>query len=69
MIGRLNAGTPGQGFPFAARRVYAGRRQDGTAILFPDADKQVTAAEIVKVIGKSAQRMEDGFRIPDSSPS
>ena len=40
------------------------RRQNGLPLLLRDADENVAAAQIVKIIGEGAHRAEDSLRIP-----
>lgn len=50
--------------PVQARRREAGRRQDRPTVFFGNPDKQAAAAQIVKIVGERAERVQDGFRVP-----
>jgi len=40
------------------------RRQHGLSLILCDADENVAAAQIVKIVGEGAHRVEDVFRVP-----
>ena len=67
MVGRLDPIAQGENllldFVYPVCR-DSGRRQDGQTVPLLDADNDITSAQIVKVIGKGAERMDDGLRIP-----
>ena len=44
-------------------RLHTDWRQYRSAVFFRHADDHITAAQIVKIVGKGAQRVQDCFRI------